>query len=163
MISWENVSLQSRNLTIPRSKHGEMRHVSLNDRVMEILRNLPSRMKSPWVFTSSNGVTPMDAQNFVRRVFLPAMREAGIKDFRWHDLRHTFASRLIMAGADLKSVQELMGHKTITLTMKYAHLSPGHRMAAVQLLCSASGSVRAENRTDTTTDTSQKERATESP
>ena len=85
-------------------------------------------MKSVWVFPSGNLVTPMDGNNFVRRVFVPAVRKAGIRDFRWHDLRHTFASRLVMAGADLKSVQELMGHKTIAMTMKYAHLSPGLRI-----------------------------------
>jgi len=110
------------------SKHGETRHIPINDRVLEIFQDSPSRMKSEWGFPSGSLVTPMDGKNFVSRVFMPAVKEAGITDFRWHDLRHTFASRLVMAGADLKSVQELMGHKTIAMTMKYAHLSPGHRM-----------------------------------
>ncbi len=49
---------------------------------------------------------------------------AGIAKFTWHCLRHTFASRLIMAGVDLRTVQELMGHKTIQMTCRYAHLGP---------------------------------------
>jgi site-specific recombinase XerD len=151
-LSWENVNFQTRTLTIMLSKHGEIRHIPMNDRVMEILRSLPSRLNSPWVFTSSNGETPMDANNFVRRIFMPALRKAEIKDLRWHDLRHTFASRLVMDGADLRTVQELMGHKTIVMTMKYAHLSPGHRMDTVQRLVG--------NRTDTRTDTTTKKEST---
>jgi integrase len=67
--------------------------------------------------------------------FRDAVKKAGIKDFTWHCLRHRFASRLIMAGVDLKTAQELMGHKSITMTARYTHLSPEHRMAALEKLC----------------------------
>ena len=60
--------------------------------------------------------------------------EAGLKDFTWYCLRHTFASRLVMAGVDLRTVAELMGHRTIQMTMRYAHLAPAHTLAAVEKL-----------------------------
>jgi Phage integrase family len=86
------------------------------------------------VFPSTAASTPPDAQNFLNRAFLPALRRAGIADFHWHDLRHTFASRLVMKGADLRTVQELLGHKMLAMTLRYAHLSPAHQLDAVQRL-----------------------------
>ena len=69
----------------------------------------------------------------MNRVFGPAVERAGIENFHWHDLRHTFASRLVMAGVDLTTVKELVGHETITMTQRYAHLSPAHKLDAVEL------------------------------
>jgi hypothetical protein len=68
--------------------------------------------------------------------FDPAVETAGIRDFTWYCLRHTFASRLVMAGVDLRTVAELMGHKTIQMTRRYAHLAPEHNLAAVEKLVS---------------------------
>ena len=65
-------------------------------------------------------------------VFVPALARAGIENLHWHDLRHTFASRLVMKGVALRTVQELMGHKTITMTLRYSHLSPAHQLEAVR-------------------------------
>jgi site-specific recombinase XerD len=64
-----------------------------------------------------------------------AVRQAKLEDFTGHDLRHTFASRLVMAGVDIRTVQELMGHKSISMIMRYAHLSPQHRTGALEKLC----------------------------
>jgi site-specific recombinase XerD len=90
-----------------------------------------------WVFPCETGQTPLDPKNFINRVFSPALDRAGIRDFRWHDLRHTFASRLVMRGVDIRTVQELMGHKTLALTQRYSHLSPAHKLDAVQRLTGA--------------------------
>ena len=69
-----------------------------------------------------------------RRWFEQSVGWAEIDDFHWHDLRHTFASRLVMAGVDIRSVQELLGHKSIVMTTRYAHLSPAHQQANVERL-----------------------------
>ena len=66
--------------------------------------------------------------------FGAAVAKAGIRGFTWYCLRHSFASRLVMAGVDLRTVAELMGHKTIQMTMRYAHLAPAHKLAAVERL-----------------------------
>ncbi len=131
------MDIENRVLTIPRSKSGETRHVPLNDQAVAILEGLKSWMTSPWVFPSPNPARPLDAQNFYNRVFIPALGKAEIQGVVWHTLRHTFASRLVMAGVDLRTVQELMGHKDIHMTLRYSHLSPSYLKDAVQRLVKA--------------------------
>jgi Phage integrase family len=116
------------------AKHGEARRIPMNDTVRELLRALPSRLKSALVFPSATGETPIDARNYMNRVFVPALDKAHIDGFRWHDLRHSFASRLVMKGVDLRTVQELLGHKTLAMTLRYSHLSPAHQLDAVRRL-----------------------------
>jgi integrase len=82
------------------------------------------------VFCSRRGVP----YRSFRKAFERAVRLAGLSDFTFYDLRHTFASRLVMAGVDLPTVKELLGHKDISMTMRYAHLSSDHKQAAVRKL-----------------------------
>ena len=91
--------------------------------------------------------------------FDDAVEDAGIEDFTWHCLRHTFASRLVMAGVDLRTEQELLGHRTITMTVRYAHLAPKHQLAAVERLCDT-GAAQNEP-TDTRTSTSSSQQSVE--
>jgi len=132
-LAWANVDLKNRVLTIPRSKNGDTRHVPLSDEAIEVLKAIRSdtRVTSPWCFPSQNPMTHVDAQNFYRRAFLPALAKAGIKDIVWHTLRHTTASRLVMAGVDIRTVSEIMGHKTLAMTMRYSHLSGDHLSRAI--------------------------------
>ncbi len=129
---WDCVNLEQGVLTIPLSKSGRTRHVILSEAALTILRSLSSWMHSPYLFPSPvNAGQPMQGRNFVVKVYDPALKAASITDATWHTLRHTFASRAVMAGVDIRTVQELMGHSTITMTMRYAHLSPAHLRAAV--------------------------------
>ena len=85
---------------------------------------------SSYVFYGSDG-KPLKN---VRTSFFTALKKSGIIDFRFHDLRHTFASHLVMSGVDLNTVRELMGHKSLDMTLRYAHLSPDHKRRAVAIL-----------------------------
>ena len=134
-LKWEHIDSTSRVITIPRSKHGERRYIPMNSVLREILLKLKESKRSAYVFPSK----PPD------KWFPEVLRESGIEDFTWHCLRHTFASRLVMAGVDLRTVQELLGHKSIITTMRYAHLAPGHKAEAVERLVGS---------TDTATSTS---------
>ena len=111
------------------TKSGKGRPVPVNEAQQEVFQELRDRchLRSPFVFSDERG------QSFrnVQRSFDSACRRAGIYDFRFHDLRHTCASWLVMAGVDLVAVQKLLGHSSIKTTMRYAHLAPGHMQKAV--------------------------------
>jgi site-specific recombinase XerD len=89
------------------------------------------RLDVPYVFYDSTTGKPYQD---VKRSFKTALRKARIRDFHFHDLRHTFASHLVMAGVDITTVKELLGHKTLTMTLRYSHLAPSHKVKAVDIL-----------------------------
>ena len=80
-----------------------------------------------------------------RKSFETALKKSGIKGFRFHDCRHTFASHLVMAGVDLNTVRDLLGHKTLGMTLRYSHLSPDHRTRAVEVLGNKIGTILASD------------------
>ena len=92
--------------------------------------------RSNFVFLAEDGDRVLKNN---RHWFEDAVTEAGIRHFTWHDLRHTFASRLVMVGVDIRTVQELLGHKAIAMTCRYAHLAPAHQLAAVEKLVTTGG------------------------
>lgn len=73
----------------------------------------------------------------IKKAWKGVLKAANVSAFRFHDLRHTFASKLVMAGVDLNTVRELLGHKSITMTLRYAHLAPEHKAAAVETIVKA--------------------------
>lgn len=129
----ENVDFGAGVITIPRSKHGEARHVPMSPRARAILEQQLTSHGEAWVFpgrTSGRPYAGTSASHFLGR----ALVRAGIRGFTWHCLRHTFCSRLVMRGVSLRAVQALAGHKTITVTERYAHLAPDHLRQAVALV-----------------------------
>ena len=100
----------------------------MNAVVVDTLRNIDG--DTPHFFSNGNGRVRGD----VKKAFHRALRKSGIEDFRFHDLRHTFASNLVMAGESIKTVQELLGHKDIKMTMRYAHLAPDYKKKAIKVL-----------------------------
>ena len=113
------------------AKNGERRSIPMNRELRQVLELLKAKAgESPYVFLNSLG----EPYKLVSTVFDDAVERARIQDFNFHDLRHTFASRLVMAGVDLRTVQILMGHKTINMTLRYAHLAPEHLKKAVEAL-----------------------------
>jgi integrase len=124
-LTWNCVDFERKLLTVPQSKNGETRHVQLNS--MALAAFLLLKRHSCGIVRVFGNVGP-------RGWFEPAVKNAGLTEFTWHCLRHTFASRLVMAGVDLRTVQELMGHKTIAMTCRYAHMAPSHKLAAVERL-----------------------------
>jgi len=101
--------------------------IPLNHTLYDAFHQLPRPLHSEYVFCHENG----ERYDEVKRSFKSACRQAGIADFRFHDLRHTFASHLVMNGINLKTVQYFLGHKDIRMTLRYAHLSGEHLQAAV--------------------------------
>ncbi|PHS34779.1 MAG: integrase [Robiginitomaculum sp.] len=134
-LKWSNVHFDLNQVTIEGSnaKSGKTRHIPLNKEALSIMhdwrKQCPSRAKH--VFTNEYG------QQFdnIRKSWKSLLIAAQINDFRWHDLRHHFASKLAMKGANLNTIRELLGHSTYDMTLRYAHLSAGHKAEAVELLC----------------------------
>jgi integrase len=147
---WDRVDLVCLFLTIPKSKNGKMRHIPLNSVALAAFQELFSRSRGEGpVFVDTQG----DLLKGYKHWFVPAVRKAGLGDFTWYCLRHTFASRLAMAGVDLRTVAELMGHKTIQMTMRYAHLALAHNLAAVERLTPGAGRELPEGASATTSAT----------
>jgi integrase len=131
-LRWCDVDLKGGVLTIPKAKNGEARHVPLTSTVRTILSHRPRSLDgSALVFPNTEGHRDL---RWAKKTVPGALRAAQIEDFRFHDLRHTFASRLAMEAVELMTIRELMGHKTMAMTLRYPHLSPGHRRTAIERL-----------------------------
>lgn len=144
-LEWQDCDLVAGRLLVRRAivrgvigtpKSGVAREVPLNDDAIALLERHKSLRRL--VFTPA-GADRHLTKGECKHPLWGACRRAGLRELGWHALRHTFASHLVMRGAPLKAVQELLGHATIEMTMRYAHLAPAARREAVQLLASANG------------------------
>ncbi len=128
-LKWRDIDFQNSYICITEQKNGEKDYIPLNEPSRQALGATPKHPSSPYVFCKKGG----DTYN-LRKSFETALKESGILDFHFHDLRHTFASHLAMSGVDLNTVRELMRHKDFHTTLRYAHLSRDHKTRAVNVL-----------------------------
>ena len=131
-LRWSDIDIERKTLTVRKQKSGKgERHIRLNEVAVDALESIRESTEETGVpFLNSKG-TPMTTH---RDWFDPAVEEAKVSDYTWHKNRHTFASRLAMAGVDIRTIAQLMGHGTIQMSMRYAHLSPDHNQSAVDKL-----------------------------
>lgn len=136
-LEWDRVSFDRRFFLLgaEHTKSARRRSVPLNDAALQALRELQAWRNThargnPWVFATKGGKRITTFQ----KGFAAACQRAGIVDFRIHDMRHTCASWLVMAGTPLTTVRDLLGHSSVTVTERYAHLAPEQLHVAVQRL-----------------------------
>lgn len=151
-LEWERVDLVRGEVLLSRTKNGRQRRVPLTARALKTLQALRKERDgvapSGSVFLRSDG----SQVNSVRQAFKGACRRAGLTGLRFHDLRHTFATRLVTGGADIVTVQRLLGHQTLTMTQRYAHPTSKDIRHAIRIL-------DKKNATRHQTDTAEKKSA----
>jgi len=130
-LRWTEVDFVKGYIRLQDSKSGKGRAVPMNALVFDLLHEFPTRRGFEFVF--ENPETKTHVQD-VKTGFRAACRRAGLQGVRFHDLRHTAASRMIEAGADLVTVSKILGHASIQMTMRYCHPTPERERAAVQKL-----------------------------
>jgi len=133
-LTWRDVDLTGALLTVrgATAKSATTRHVPLNETVLKALKAWTPKGADAdaYVFPGRKAGKLTDIKTAWKEL-LAHIDGKPIANFRVHDLRHTFASKLVQAGVDLNTVRELLGHRDITMTLRYAHLAPEHRAAAV--------------------------------
>ncbi|WP_149088410.1 site-specific integrase [Pseudomonas prosekii] len=132
-LKWSAVNFQTKTITAAgaTTKTSDTRHIPMNKETVRVLEDWKKLAgKSRYVFPSQEGGRLED----VKSAWLKLLERANIEGFRWHDMRHDFASRLVMAGVPLNTVRDLLGHADIKMTLRYAHLAPGTKAAAVELI-----------------------------
>lgn len=130
-LKWTDVDLINGFCHVIETKNNTRRTIPLNDTAIKALKALPRRIDGGQIFFDKRTGNPIQD---VKRSFGTALRRAGIENFRFHDLRHCAGSYLAMSGVDLRTIQEILGHERVAMTLRYSHLSPLHMKKAVSLI-----------------------------
>jgi integrase len=146
-LRWNQVDFERRQIHLSKTKNGDPRTIPLNAVALEALSQLRGKANKPGMAPVFPSMRSSDSLQGSRGWFPTAIEDAQIEGYSWHCNRHTFASRLVMAGVDLRTVAELLGHRTLQMVMRYSHLAPEHQASAVDRL------VNTGNQTDTKSDT----------
>ena len=129
-LTWEAVDMTHGFIRLKQTKNGTAQALPFNETLWSLFSGLRTRQDTPWVLHDAEG----RRHNDIRHPFDRACEAAGLVNVHFHDLRHTFASWLVMKSIPLATVSNLLGHSSPTMTLRYAHLSPKHLTAAVRVL-----------------------------
>ena len=139
-LRFDAVNFEKQTISFWKTKNGKPRSVPVDQEGIDILKRRFDNKSNDWLFPSSSGNDRKKTKKYLdkpksfEKSWDSAIAKSGVKDFRYHDLRHTAASYMVMAGATLSSVSEVLGHSDISQTYKYAHLAPTHLQGAIKLL-----------------------------
>jgi integrase len=127
-LRWESIDFKRRMLTVEggTAKSRQTRHVPLNDEATGLLNR--------WREQTGGGYRIFEVRTGFKTAWAKLLKHAHITKFRWHDLRHHFASRLVQLGVPLNTVRDLLGHSSVAMSLRYAHLAPDQRREAVAKL-----------------------------
>ena len=131
-LRWEQVDLQNRVVLLTDTKNGDQRGIPLNQTMIDLLSGLQTSVTGPWVFP--NPRTGKPHRKDANTAWYTALKKADLQGVHFHDLRHTTGSHLRMQEADLFTIREILGHKDLRMTARYAHVGQQHRLAAVAAL-----------------------------
>ncbi len=128
-IRWKDVDLKRGTIVLHQTKNRERRSVPLAGKALQLLKEIQTEANesSPFVFSGQGSGRPVD----FRTAWETALRHADIQDFRFHDLRHSAASYLAMNGATLRELADILGHRSLEMVRRYAHLTEQHTAAVV--------------------------------
>jgi len=130
-LEWKDIDLRRGWLSIRQSKNGEGRFVPMTGELIDLFSKTPLSEREGFIF-KRHGVR-MVRDGWLRDQFTKAVKQAGLINFHFHDLRHTFASHAAMRGADVQTIAAFLGHKTLRMTQRYSHLSAGHLKVSIEL------------------------------
>jgi integrase len=132
-LTWSDIDFDRRVIIVPHPKNDRSREVTMSDTCLSVLKDLHAKRPDEGRVFRSNRYSKRPITD-IKKAFDSAVKEAKIEDFTWHCLRHTFITRLVQAGVDLRTVQYLSGHQSLAMTGRYAHFAPGLNEAAVKRL-----------------------------
>ncbi|MDH4230328.1 MAG: site-specific integrase [Nitrospirota bacterium] len=127
-LTWDRVDLKTGRIQLDKTKNGTRRVVHVAGLALDLLREMVRRVDNPHVFPAPVGRGKIG----LRTAWGVAVRRAGVQNFKWHDLRHSFASELAMNGATTPELAAALGHKTLQMVARYAHLGEAHQAAVVE-------------------------------
>lgn len=132
-LKWSNIDFDYEYIELLETKSGKSRKIPISTKLMRVFNEIKETNNSEYVF-----INPDTNCNYVdiKKSFKTVLKNAGIVNFRFHDLRHTAATRMLDKGANIRTVQDILGHSSVKVTERYTHTNAKNKKSAVELLCS---------------------------